>query len=174
MPGGALGSTFGAREPCASKHVKALTDRGKKAKVVPLRFDFPQEGSTLGGAQHVQEGVLWQVKPTDRTAPVIVHRAERGPSPFKLLQGLDKSPNGPSPTQGLDMMLDLLGQPIQRSIPVNLAPETEQGFALRDSVDFEGMAWNTYGHESPEFDPLVAFGADGGFESMVVGRLYRA
>ena len=53
LPGGALGGTFGAREPCASEHVEALADRGKKAEVVSLGFDLPQEGATLGGAQHV-------------------------------------------------------------------------------------------------------------------------
>ena len=115
-----------------------------------------------------------QAQPADRTAPIVVHGTERGPSPFELLQSLDKSSYGPSPTQSLDVVLDLLGQTTQRSITVDLAPETEQGFPLRDSVDFEGMARHTYRHESPELDPLVAFGTDGGFKGVVVGSLYRA
>ena len=117
---------------------------------------------------------MGQAQPADRAAPIVVHGTERGPSPLELLESLDKAPYRPSPAQGLHVVLDLLSQATQRSITVNLAPEPEQGFPLRDGVNFEGMARHTYRHESPEFDPLVAFGTDGGFKSVVVGRLYRA
>ena len=115
-----------------------------------------------------------QAQPADRTAPIVVHGTERGPSPLELLESLDKAPYRPSPAQGLHVVLDLLSQATQRSITVNLAPEPEQGFPLRDGVDFEGVARHAYRHESPELNPLVSFGADGGFEGVVVGSLYRA
>ena len=95
-----------------------------------------------------------QAQPADRTAPIVVHGTERGPSPFELLQSLDKSSYRPSPTQGLDVVLDLLSQTTQRGITVDLAPESEQGFPLRDGVDFEGVARHAYRHESPELNPL--------------------
>ena len=71
-------------------------------------------------------------------------------------------------------MLELLSEATQRSVFVNLTPEPEKGFTLSDGVDFEGVAWDANSHEGPELNPLIAFGADGGFKSVVVSSLYRA
>ena len=40
LPGGALGSSFGASEPSAGEHVKVLADSREEAKVVALRFNL--------------------------------------------------------------------------------------------------------------------------------------
>ena len=64
-----------------------------------LGFDLAEEGAALGGAQHVKESVLGQVQPADRAAPVVIHGAEGGPCPSKLVQRLNKAPNGPSPPE---------------------------------------------------------------------------
>ena len=62
-----------------------------------LGFDLAEESAALGGAQHVEESALGQVQPADRAAPVVVHGAEGGPCPSKLVQRLNEAPNGPSP-----------------------------------------------------------------------------
>ena len=139
-----------------------------------LGFDFAEEGAALRSAQHVEESVLGQVKPTDRTAPVVVHSTEGRPCPSKLVQRLNKAPDGPSPPERLNLMLQLFGQSAHQGISVNLTPEPKEGFPLGDGVYFEGVTRHADRHEGPELDPPVAFGADGSFKGVVVGCLYRA
>ena len=139
-----------------------------------LGFNLAEEGAALRGAQHVKESVLGQAKPTDRAAPVVVHGTEGRPCPSKLVQRLNEAPDGPSPPERLNLMLQLLGQSAHRGVSVNLAPEPKEGFPLDDGVNFEGVSRHANSHEGPELDPPVAFGADGSFKGVVVGCLYRA
>ena len=87
---------------------------------------------------------------------------------------MNEAPHWPSAKEGLDVVLELLGQAAQGGVAVDLPPEPKKGFALGNGVDFEGVARHAYRHECPELNPLVAFGANGGFEGVVVGSLYRA
>ena len=82
-----------------------------------------------------------------------------------------RRPTGPPPEKGLNLVLELLSQATQGAITVDLSSEPQKGFALGDSVDFEGVAWHTDSHKGPELDPLVPFGPNGSFEGVVVGRL---
>ena len=85
---------------------------------------------------------------------------------------MDKAPHRPPPEKRLNLVLELLSQATQGTITVDLPPEPQERFTLSDSVYFEGVAWHTDCHEGPELDPLVPFGPNGGFEGVVVGRLY--
>ena len=119
----------------------------------------------------MQESVLGKAQPADRAAPVVVHGAESGPCPTKLSQSLNEASNRPSPPQGLDVVLELVGQTLHQSVACDLAPEPEDGFTLDDGVNFKGVTGNTHGHKGPELHPLISFGPDSGFEGMVVGGL---
>ena len=119
----------------------------------------------------MKERVLGKVQPADRAAPVVVHGAESGPCPTKLSQSLNKASDWPAPPEGLNVVLELVGQALHHSVAVDLAPEPENGFTLNDGIYFKGVTWDTYSHEGPELHPLVSFGPDGGFKGMVVGGL---
>ena len=67
--------------------------------------------------------------------------------------------------------MELLGEVAQEGVAVDLAPKPEKGFTLCDSVNFQGVARDTHGHEGPEFNPLVAFRPNGGLKGVVVGGL---
>ena len=86
LPGCAFGRTLGASQPRAGKRVEALADRGQETKVVSPGLNLPQKGTSLGGSQHMEEGVLREAQPTDRAAPIIVHGAERRPCPSELVE----------------------------------------------------------------------------------------
>ena len=109
LPSRALGGTFGARKPSGGKHVEALSDRREVAQIVALGFDLTEEGATLGSAQHVKKGILGQAKPADLAAPIIIHGAKGRPRPSELMKGLDKASHRASSTEGLDIVLKLLG-----------------------------------------------------------------
>ena len=119
----------------------------------------------------MEQGVLREAEPADRASPVVVHGAKGGPCPAQLLKRLDEAPHGPSAVEGLDVMLELLGKARKGGVTVYLPPKPQKGFTLSDSINFQGVAWHAYRHEGPELNPLVAFGANSGFEGMVVGGL---
>ena len=171
MPGRAFGRSLGAGQPSAGEEVEALANGRKEAKVMPLGLDLPQEGAALRGSEHMKESVLGEAQPADGAAPVVIHGAESGPSPAKLVEGLHEAPNWPPTEEGLDVMLELLGEVTQEGVTIDLAPKPEKGFTLRDSVNFQGVARDAHGHEGPEFNPLVAFRPNGGLEGVVVGGL---
>ena len=60
---------------------------------------------------------------------------------------------------------------VERRITQGLSTHGQQDFTLKDGVEFKRMAWYTDGHEGPEAVPLIALGADGGQEGVVVGSL---
>ena len=84
---------------------------------------------------------------------------------------MNEAPHWPSAEEGLDVVLELLGQAAQGGVAIDLPPKPQKGFTLSDSVNFQGMARHAYRHEGPELNPLVAFGPNGGFEGVVVGCL---
>ena len=127
----------------------------------------------MRGAQHVQKAALGNPKPANARPPVVKEDAEGRPGPVELAQCLDKAPDGAASLVVLDMVAELSGFGAQIGVSVDLAPQGDQGFALRNSVQFEGVTRHADCHEAPEVDPEVTFGSDGGNEGLVVSRLGR-
>ena len=84
---------------------------------------------------------------------------------------MNEAPHWPSAEEGLDVVLELLGQATQGVVAIDLPPKPQKGFTLSDGVNFQGVSRHAYCHEGPELNPLVAFGPNGGFEGVVVGCL---
>ena len=174
LPCCAFSGSFGSCQPGGSEEIQSLANGGQVAQVMSLRLYLPKEGTALGGSEHVQESILGKLQPADRAAPVVIHGTEGGPCPAELAQRLHETPHWASTIKGLHVVLELLGKAAQEGVAVHLAPEPQEGLALGDGVDFQSVAWDADGHEGPKFHPSISFGANGSFEGVVVGRLYRA